>query len=208
MFLGHFGTGFAAKYVTPRMSLGVLFTGAQFADLLWPTLLVLGVERVRIVPGATTVTPLVFEHYPVSHSLLAISGWALALGLGYLLLTRSRKGAVMHALVHRPDLPLLPGGDSRAGLNAWSSLPLTLGIELAIFGGGVWLYSRATEARDAIGRWGFRGLVFVLLVIYAGNLFGAPPPNIQALAWAGHLQWLFVLWGFWIDRHREAVIRP
>ena len=79
MFLGHFGIGFAAKRCAPRVSLGVLFLAAQFIDLLWPSLLLIGIERVSIAPGITAVTPLDFEHYPVSHSLLAVVGWSVLL---------------------------------------------------------------------------------------------------------------------------------
>ena len=218
MFIGHFGVGFGAKSVVPRVSLGTLFVGVQFIDLLWPTLLLLGVERVQIVPGATTVTPFVFEYYPVSHSLLAVLVWALLVGLGYWMLRRSLKGAFvlgilvlshwgLDAVVHQPDLLLFPGGDTKVGLNAWASLPLTLAIELTIFSVGVWLYTRATRANDAIGRWAFWGLISFLLLVYAGNLFGPPPPSTAAIAWLGHLQWLLVLWGFWIDKHRESVSR-
>src|SRR5688572_23304193 len=64
MFLGHFAAAFAAKALAPRVSLGTLFLAAQFADLLWPTLLLMGVERARVVPGDTVVTPLAFDHYP------------------------------------------------------------------------------------------------------------------------------------------------
>lgn len=218
MFIGHFAVGFAAKPSAPRVSLGTLFLAAQFLDLLWPTLLLLGVERVRIVPGATTVTPLVFEYYPISHSLLAVAGWAVLVGGAYLLLRRDRIGALvlgllvvshwaLDAIVHQPDLPLFPGSATMVGLNAWSSLPLTLAIELPLFVLGVWLYARATKARDAVGRWGFRGLVAFLLVIYAGNLFGAPPPSPVAIAWVSQAQWLLVLWGYWIDNHRHAAVR-
>ena len=80
MFIGHFAIGFAAKTAAPRVSLGTLFLAAQFIDLLWPTFLLMGLERVRIEPGATVVTPLVFEHYPWSHSLLAVLGWAIHSG--------------------------------------------------------------------------------------------------------------------------------
>ena len=216
MFIGHFGIGFGAKTAAPRLSLGTIFVGAQFIDLLWPTLLLLGIERVQIVPDATTVTPLIFEHYPISHSLLAVLGWAVVVGIGYLLLKRSLKGALvlailvlshwgLDAIVHQPDLLLLPGGETKIGLNVWSSLPLTLGIELIIFGGGVLLYTRATKANDAIGRWAFWGLVGFLLVVYASNIFGALPPSAEAIAWVGQLQWLIVLWGFWIDKHREPI---
>ena len=57
MFIGHFAVGFGAKRFAPRASLGTLFLAAQFIDLLWPTLLLFGVEQVRLAPGITAVTP-------------------------------------------------------------------------------------------------------------------------------------------------------
>lgn len=214
MFIAHFGIGFGAKSLAPRVSLGSLFLAAQFLDLLWPVLLLFGVERVLIVPGATRVTPLIFEHYPVSHSLLVVLGWALAIGGIHFYLRRNRIGALvmgmlvlshwmLDAIVHRPDLPLFPGSGTVVGLNAWSSLPLTLAIEILLFAIGVRLYARATVAVDAIGKWGLFGLVFFLLAVYAGNVFGSAPPSVEAIAWIGQLQWLLVLWGYWIDRHRQ-----
>lgn len=218
MFIGHFGVGFGAKSVAPGISLGTLFLAAQFIDLLWPTLLLLGVEHVRIVPGATVVTPLVFDHYPVSHSLLAVLGWAGLVGGIHFFLKRNRIAALalgvlvishwaLDALVHRPDLPLFPGSATVVGLDVWSSLPATLIIEGSLFALGVWLYARATSPRNAAGRWGFVALVVFLIGIHAGNLFGPPPPSTEAIAWLGHAQWLLVLWGYWIDRHRHAAVR-
>jgi len=217
MFIGHFALGFGAKPLAPKVSLGTLFLAAQFIDLLWPTFLLLGIERVRIEPGATAVTPLVFEHYPFTHSLLAVLGWAVLLGVVYGLLKRDRRGALvlgllvlshwaLDLLVHQPDLPLSPGGDALLGLNAWSSLPLTLALEVPLFALGVWLYARSTVALDASGRWGLWGLVAFLFAVYASNLFGTPPPNVLALAWVGQLQWLLVLWGYWVDRHRRVPV--
>ncbi|MCL4690000.1 MAG: hypothetical protein KJ007_15665 [Burkholderiales bacterium] len=219
MFLGHFGAGFAAKAIAPRVSLGWLFAAAQFIDLLWPTLLLAGIERVRIAPGATAVTPLVFEHYPVSHSLAAVLAWAALVGALYFAVKRDRRGATvlaalvashwfLDAIVHAPDLPLYPGSATLAGMGAWSSLPLTLAIELAVFGGGAWLYAARTRAADATGRWAFAGLVLFLLAIHAGNLLGPPPPSATAIAWVGQAQWLLVLWAFWADNHRAPVPAP
>ncbi|MDT3735940.1 MAG: metal-dependent hydrolase [Denitratisoma sp.] len=213
MFIGHFGIGFGAKAVAPRASLGTLFLAAQFIDLLWPTLLLLGVERVRIEPGTTAVTPLVFEHYPVSHSLLAVAAWALLLALAYRFLRQDRRGAwvvglavlshwLLDAVVHQPDLPLYPGSAVLAGLTLWDSLTATLAVELPLFMAGVWFYLRATRPRDRVGTWGLGGLVGLLLAIYAGNLAGPPPPDVTAIAWVGQLQWLLVLWAYWVDAHR------
>jgi hypothetical protein len=213
LFIGHFGFAFGAKRAARGVSLGTLFLAAQFIDLLWPALLLLGVERVRIAPGITAVTPLDFEYYPISHSLLAVAGWAVLVGGAHFLLRRRSRAALVLAalvvshwlldlLVHRPDLPLLPGTSRFVGLGAWSSLPLTLAIEVPIFLLGVWLYARTTVANNSRGRWGLWGLVAFLLVIYAGNLTGGPPPSVAAIAWLGQLQWLLVLWAYWVDRHR------
>jgi len=83
MFIGHFGVGFGAKSLAPNASLGTLLLAAQFVDLLWPTLLLLGVERVYIAPGIIWVTPLDFVSYPYTHSLLMILLWGLLLGAGF-----------------------------------------------------------------------------------------------------------------------------
>jgi hypothetical protein len=77
MFIGHFALGFAAKRVTPRVSLAVLGAATQVADLLWPVFLAVGLEQVRIDPGNTAVTPLDFVSYPYSHSLLALVIWSV-----------------------------------------------------------------------------------------------------------------------------------
>jgi hypothetical protein len=216
MFAGHFAIGFAAKRAAPQVSLGTLFLAAQFIDLLWPTLLLLGVERVRIEPGATAMTPLDFVYYPVSHSLLAVCGWALVLAVAHFALRRRRRDALvvgaavvshwfLDALVHRPDLPLYPGDSPMLGLGLWNSVAGTLLVELSLLAAGVWLYLCTTRARDATGRWATWGLVAALLAIYLGNAFGPPPPGIEAIAWVGQAQWLLVAWAWWADAHREPL---
>jgi membrane-bound metal-dependent hydrolase YbcI (DUF457 family) len=218
MFLGHFGAGFAGKAAAPRVSLGTLFLAAQLLDLLWPTLLLVGLERVEIAPGATRVTPLDFVSYPISHSLLVVVLWGLAVGGVFWLARRSLRGAavvgalvvshwLLDLVVHRPDLPLAPGGGARLGLGLWHSLPATLIVELTVLGVGLALYLRRTRARDHAGSLGLWGLVAFLLAIYAANLLGPPPPSVAAIAWAGQAQWLLVAWAFWLDRHRTVVER-
>ena len=216
MFIGHFGIGFAAKAVAPNVSLGSLFLAAQFIDLVWPTLLLIGLERVRIEPGITRVTPLDFVHYPISHSLLAVVIWAVLFAAVYFFLRRRPRAAIVLGLavvshwlldliVHRPDLPLYPGSTQLFGLGLWSSVGATLAVELPIFAVGLWLYLRATEALDAVGRWALWALVVFLVAIYLANLIGEPPPNVTVLAWVGQAQWLLVVWGYWVDRHRRPL---
>ncbi|HJV51656.1 MAG TPA: hypothetical protein VJ652_09360 [Noviherbaspirillum sp.] len=216
MFIGHFGVGFGTKAVAPRISLGALFLAAQFLDLLWPTLLLLGLETVRIAPHEQGLTPLVFEHYPISHSLLGASAWAVGVALIYWLIRRETRSALviamlvlshwlLDAIVHRPDLPLFPGSATMVGMNLWASLPKTLAVEMPLFAIGVWLYARKTRAIDATGKWALWSLVLFMLAIHAGNLFGDPPPSAMAIAWVGQAQWLLVLWAYWADKHRRAL---
>lgn len=215
MFLGHFGLGFGLKRAAPAVSLGTFFLAAQFVDLLWPTLLLVGVEQVQIAPGITTVTPLDFVGYPISHSLLMMAVWGLLFGGVYWLVKRSRVGATVCALavvshwfldwlMHRPDLPLYPGADRLYGLGLWNSLPASVLAEFAVFAFGLAVYLRATRAVDRKGTIGLWSLAGFLVAIHLGNLLGPPPPSVQAIAVAGHAQWLLVAAGYWVDRHRRA----
>jgi hypothetical protein len=213
MFLGHAAVAFAAKKAAPKTSLGTLLMAAQFIDLLWPIFLLAGLEHVRIDPGNTALTPLDFYDYPLSHSLLGVVVWGLAFGAVYFAARRYRAGAVilgglvvshwvLDFLTHRPDLPLAPGSDARVGLGLWNSVPATVIVEGALFAAGVALYARTTRAADRTGTYALWGLVGFLVLIYAMNVFGAAPPNTDVIAIAGNASWLFVVWGYWIDRHR------
>lgn len=217
MFLGHFAVGLAAKRVAPGVSLGALFLAAQFADLLWPNLLLLGVERVAIRPEATAVTPLEFISYPYSHSLLALVLWGALFGIAYWLVRRSPVGAVtlgavvvshwaLDWIAHRPDLPLTFAGDARVGLELWRSVPATVAVELALLATGSAVYVRFTRPRDAVGKWGVAGVILLLTTIQLGAVFGPPPPSVATVAWSAQAVWLLVVLGYWVDRHRYATV--
>jgi hypothetical protein len=208
MFIGHHAAAFAAKPFAPRVGLGTLFAAAMLADLVWPILLLLGFEHVRIAPGITAFTPLDFYDYPITHSLVAALGWAIAFALivrrhplvvGAVVLSHW----VLDFVTHRPDLPLWPGGP-KVGLGLWHSIPATIAVEVPLFILGLALYLRATRTRDRTGSIALWALVLFLAVVYVGNFTSPPPPSAAAIGWVGLAQWLFVPWGWWIDHHREA----
>ncbi len=214
MFLGHFGVAFAAKKAAPKTSLGTLVFAAQFADLLWPILLLLGIERVRIVPGLLPASPFDFTSYPTSHSLVAQLGWGALLGLIYFAVKRNGGSAllvgglvpthwVLDFVAHRPDMPIYPGGP-KYGLGMWNSVPLTISVEYVLFAAGIALYVSATRAKDTAGNLALWSLVGLLGVLYPASLFGPPPPSVQALAWSAFVIWLTVPWAAWADRHRQS----
>lgn len=221
MFVGHFGLGFAAKRAAPRTSLGTLFLAAQFIDLLWPILLLLGLETVRIVPGFTEATPLEFTNYPITHSLVAVLCWAALFGVVYSALRRYPRGAwvlgmlvvshwVLDAVVHSPDLLVVPGTETHVGMGLWNSLLGTIVVEGVILTGGLWFYLGITEAMDRIGSTGLAAFILVVVAIWLLNIFGPPPPSEGAIAWIANAQWLLILWGYWIDQHRApaTLFRP
>ena len=217
MFLGHYGLAFAAKRAAPRTSLGALTFAAQFLDELWPILLLLGVEQVRIIADRPNI-PLDFVYYPYSHSLLMAIVYALVIGTLYFALRKYRRGAwviaalvVSHWLldvpVHLGDLPLWSGAASpKVGWGWWNIPALTMVVEFTIYFAGVAMYARSTRAKDRIGSWGFLVYVIVLAVLFKLSN-GPPPTSVSALAWTALGIWLFVPWAWWVDRHREVILR-
>jgi membrane-bound metal-dependent hydrolase YbcI (DUF457 family) len=212
MFIGHFALGFAAKRWTPALSLAVLFAAAQFADLLWPVLIALGIEQVRIDPGNTVAVPLDFVSYPYSHSLVMLVIWGALFGWIATKNSSDRRAfAVVWALVvshwlldvvtHRPDMPVYPGGP-KLGLGLWNHANLERAIEVAMYAAGVILYARATSSRDAIGEVAFWSLAVLLPAGFLAS--SAPPPSVTAL-WATAMvgSVIILLWSRWADRHRE-----
>ena len=215
MFIGHFAVGFASKRLAPRTSMGWLVLAPLFLDALWPIGLATGLERVHIEPGNTVVMPLRLEHYPWTHSLAMAAVWSLLFGAVYWGATRERRGAVVLGVAvlshfvldwvtHRPDLPLWPGGSARIGLGLWNSLPGTLGVECAMLALGVWLYARTTRARRRAGDVHLAVMVVVLLALYAGNVFGPPPPSVNAIIGLTFGFYLFLPWAWIMDRAREV----
>jgi hypothetical protein len=220
MFIGHFALAFGAKKIAPMLSLGTLFLACQFADLLWPTLVLAGIEIVEVDPGNTVMTPLNFVSYPYSHSFVALAGWSALFALAY----RTIRGwhpiaiatvaalvfshYVLDVITHRPDMPITLTGSRRLGLGLWNYPGTALAIESAMFIAGATLYLSATRARDRIGRIGLYALIVVLVAMFFAALYGPPPPSPSTVAIGGHLMWLFVLWAYWVDRHRTVRLKP
>ena len=220
MFLGHFALALSAKKAAPKASLGALVLSAQFADCLWPVLLLLGVEQVRIVPGLMRASPFDFVSYPISHSLLMQLVWGFLFGVVYLLWRRDLRTALIvgallptHWLLdyfaHRPDMPLYPGGGPKVGLGMWNSVPLTLFVEYGLLIVGVAIYLSATrpksEGKDGGRNMAFWSLIIFLALVYPASLFGPPPSSARVVAISALAIWLTIPWAAAADRHREPL---
>jgi len=213
MFIGHFAVAFAAKAAAPRTSLATLIAAAQLLDLLWPILVLLGVETMRIEAGPNPFFQLRFLHYPWTHSLAMSIAWGVAFALVYRWKTGYARGAalvgtlvvshwVLDWITHRPDLQLAPGVETRVGWGLWRSPGATLAVEAAMFAAGVALYARTRPARDRAGTWGFWSFVALLVIAYAASLSSTTPPSPDAVGASALVGWALLPWIAWFDRHR------
>jgi hypothetical protein len=214
MFIGHTAVALAARSRSRDVSLGALMTAAFALDLIWPVLLLAGIEEVRIVPHATAFNALEFVSYPWSHSLLMALFWSL----GAFVLARRIGVSPVQALVvaaavvshwmldfitHVPDLPLWPGNAPKVGLGLWNSVPGTLALEGILFAGSIAMYTSATRARDRIGSGSFWSFAIASALMWASSPWSTPPPSERFLAIFSLGVWLLIAWAAWADRHRQ-----
>src|SRR5437667_8839113 len=76
MFVGHYGVAFAVKTERNKIPLWVLFVAVQLLDFLWAPFVLLGIEKVRFVPGITATNALDLYYMPYTHSLIGALFWS------------------------------------------------------------------------------------------------------------------------------------
>jgi membrane-bound metal-dependent hydrolase YbcI (DUF457 family) len=212
VFVGHYGVSFLVKKADPAIQLWVLFLAVQLLDVAWAPLVLLGVEKVRIVPGFTASNPFDLYYMPYTHSLVAALLWAGVATIGYRFRARSTRRAgllvglavfshwVLDFVVHRPDLPLYDSA-MKVGLGLWKRPALAFGLEAALLLGSMALYVQTRPGRRA----GTLGFGLAMLAVQAYAFFGPPPVSsaafaLTALAWYA----LFALLIWWLaDRGRS-----
>ena len=207
MFIGHFAVGIAGRRLTPRAGLGWWISSAIFLDMVWPVLVLFGLEHVEIVQSTNPFLTLAFTDYPISHSLVGASIWAAIFPGVWRIVKGRADGAwllaggvlshwVLDVVSHLPDMPVLPHGPY-LGLGLWRSVGLTIVVETAMYVAAIAYYARHRRPRRA-----FWILVAVLYALYVVSVFAPPPPSVAAVAWTGIVAWLFLPWAWWADRPR------
>ncbi|HPE32711.1 MAG TPA: hypothetical protein PLV61_16075 [Parvularculaceae bacterium] len=192
MFVGHYGPAGAAAGRT--LKLWHCFIAVQFLDILWAPFVLAGIEHLRIVPHFTASNHLDLYHMPVTHSLPMAAFWSLFAALAYRLL-RPKAGAggaavigllvfshwVLDFLAHKPDLLLYFGGP-KVGLGLWDNRPLSFGVEMALFYGGLAVYLLRTDTKIVLGR--IAPLLLALLALGAQIIanWGPPPEGPEEAA--------------------------
>ena len=218
MFVGHYGPSFAIRAVDKSIPLWFLFIAVQLVDVLWAIFVLLGIEKVRIVPGITATNPLDLYYMPYTHSLIGSVAWAGAAAVAYKLTPRlgNWKAGLLVAvavfshwildlLVHRPDLPLYDNA-AKVGFGWWNYPVFAFVLEAAFLFGGIYLYFTKTKATTAGSRYGMIVFGILMLAIQSVVFFGPPPGSDKQLAVTALVSYgAFAAVAFWLERKRVPV---
>ena len=190
MFTGHYSFSFAGKSTDKRIPLWLLFLAAQWIDVMWSTFVLLGIEKVRIVPGITASNALDLYYMPYTHSLLGVLCWsALAyvvsqiapslrgVRTGLILAAAAFSHWILDLIVHRPDLALYDSV-GKMGFGLWNCRAAAFALEMAVlFGGAAMLYRSASHRGRLMGF-----VIFLAALQVFGTFFFPPPPSDHAAA--------------------------
>jgi membrane-bound metal-dependent hydrolase YbcI (DUF457 family) len=218
MFVGHYGPSFAIRFLRPAIPLWLLFIAVQLVDVGWAVLVLLGVEKVRIVPGITASNPFDLYYMPYTHSLVAALSWSVAVAVVIWLSRRLATGSaavwigaavfshwILDFLVHRPDLPLYDN-TMKVGLGLWNYPAMALALEAALLFGGMILYLRATKPVNVTGRVGPPVFGLAMLAIQSYIFFGPPPVSPAAAAITALVSYIvFAVVAEWLARQRRPI---
>ncbi len=215
MFVGHYGPSFAGKVLRQSVPLWALFLAVQLLDVFWSIFVLLGIEKVRVVPGFMAASPLDLYYMPYTHSLEGAIFWAVAGGIAYWLIRRADGwgGAglvsvavfshwILDFIVHGPDLPLW-GSSLKVGLGLWNYPITSFVLEISLLFGGMYLYLKRTEPLTGTGRYGMLVFGGVMAAVQAVAYFGPPPPSGRAAAIAALTSYIvFASTAYWLERKR------
>src|SRR4030095_140931 len=162
MFVGHYGVAFAVKTERNKIPLWVLFVAVQLLDFLWAPFILLGIEKMRIVPGITAANALDLYYMPYTHSLVGALFWSAAAFAIYKIGWReiaSNAAALLvgfavfshwllDLIVYRPHLSIYDD-TLKVGFGLWNQrgIEFVLEIGILVFGPLLYLKRNSTIAR-------------------------------------------------------------
>ena len=184
MIAGHFGFAAAVKSREPEAPLWALMLATVWLDVVFVPLFLSGIETIEVADKAHTGYGANIIHADYTHSLLGMIALSAILGALAGLLWGRRSGIViglvaashwlLDLIVHRADLPILPGniGDlPRLGLGLWQYPLASFSVELALVLAGAWLYWRAAKrVVKSEGRGGLAANIATALIAIFGVL--------------------------------------
>lgn len=194
MLIGHYAPAFMIKALDKKVPLWGLFIAVQVADIIWATLILLGIEKAGINTEALH-SPLVLSYMPYSHGLLSAICYSLA-GVGLLLLfpyfRKNKQTAwllglaifshwIIDFISHRPDLPVY-GNSMKVGLGLWNYPAWSKIIEAGMYVLGAAWYAYAVQGFKRWAAWLF--WIFILASTLSSTLRSETmgPGNIHSVA--------------------------
>jgi hypothetical protein len=157
MVAGHFGFAAIVKSRARQTPLWALMLACQWLDVIFVPLFIMGIEKLTPIDASTPVgygDVVIYADY--THSLVGALALSVVFGWIAALIWGKRTGILLGGvvfshwlldlLVHRADLPLLPGNAGnypRLGFGLWRSHTASILVELALVVGGALLYWRA-----------------------------------------------------------------
>ncbi len=144
MFVGHFAVAFLLMWLFPNVNPLVPLIGVSFPDLLWPFLVLSGVEKVSVNPDSPLQKDLNFLSYPFSHSLVVgtviASGFGVILSLvlgplsGAVFVLASASHWILDISVHMKNLPVTGmRRDRKVGFGLWGRPKLAFILEYLFY---------------------------------------------------------------------------
>jgi hypothetical protein len=214
---GHYSAAFAAKRVAPTVALWHLFIAVQLIDILFSAFVLLGLERLRIVPGITRSNALDLYYMPYTHSLVGAIAWSLIGGVLYAAWKTGGTARVAlvvglavfsHWLldlpVHRPDLPLYDNV-YKVGLGLWNVPLAAFLLEAVLVLGALAAYGVGGPAGSRPRRRALILLGAVLLALTVWSYIGPPAPSATVAVASGLVLYAVLpVAAAWLERTGRA----
>ncbi len=186
MFVGHYSVAFAAKSDRNKIPLWVLFIAVQFLDYIWATLVLLGIEKLRVIKGFTAGSMLDSYFHPYSHSLFAAIARSCVAGLAYKIFCSRRRFLyrkytalivglavfshwILDLIAHPRDLAIYDN-TWKVGFGLWNYRDPEFALEIGLLGVGIMLYL-TRNAMLAIRKGAVITFGVALVVIQMGDTY-------------------------------------
>jgi hypothetical protein len=216
MFIGHHSVAFAVKSEKNKIPLWILFIAVQFLDYVWATLVLLGIEKLRVIKGFTVGSMLDSYFHPYSHSLIAAIAWSCIAGLAYNIFCSRHDylyskyaafivGAgvfshwILDLIAHPRDLAIYDN-TWKVGFGLWNYRDPEFALEIGLLSIGIVLYL-ARNAMPALRKKAVIGFGVALIIIQIGDTYVPRHPLTDKATAVGvwFFYTLFILVAFLIE---------
>jgi len=217
MFVGHYSVAFAGRSERNKIPLWVLFIAVQFLDYIWATLVLLGIEKLRVIKGFTAGSMLDSYFHPYSHSLIAAVIWSCVAALAYKVIC-SRHGCqesksaplivglavfshwILDLIAHPRDLAIYDT-TWKVGFGLWNYRDPEFVLEIGLLAVGILLYL-TRNAMPSVRRIAVIAFGVALVVIQIGDTYVPRNPltHKQTVMGVWVFYTLFVFVAFLIEK--------